>query len=56
MKKCLRNSREGKIEKINDNMESITSGWSFLCWLQHDISMFLSSKEVSCYTHKPVRV
>ena len=45
-----------KDEKINDKMESITSGWFFLSWFQHVISKVLKNKEISCFTHKPTRV
>ena len=44
MKTCLQNSREGKMGKINDKMETITSRWFFLCWFQHDIPMSLRNK------------
>ena len=40
--------------KINDKMENITPGWFFLRWFQHDISMVLRNKEISCFTHKPM--
>ena len=46
----LQNGREGKMGKINDKMENITSGW-FL----HDISMVLRNNEISCFTHKPLK-
>ena len=46
MKKCLQNGREGKMRKTNDKMENITSGWFFLHWFQHDISMVLRNKEI----------
>ena len=42
--------------KINDKMKSITSGWFFLSCFQHDISKVLNNKEISCFTHKPIRV
>ena len=51
MKTCLRNGREGKLGKINDKMENITSGWFFLRWFQYNISMVLRRKEISCFTH-----
>ena len=41
MKTCLGNSREEKMGKINDGMESITSKWFFLGWFHYDISMIL---------------
>ena len=48
MKACFQNGREGKMGKINDNVENITSGWFFLHWFhQHDISMVLRSKKIS---------
>ena len=56
MKTCLGNSREGKMGKINDEMDSKTSKWFFLHWFHHDISMVLRNKEIRCYTHKPMRV
>ena len=56
MKKCLQNGREGKMRKINDEMESTTSGWFPLHWFQRDISMVLINKEISHFTHKPTRV
>ena len=31
--------------KINDKLESITSGWFFLSWFQYDISKVLKNKE-----------
>ena len=40
--------------KINDKMDNITSGWFFLCWFQHKISMALRNKEISYFTHKPI--
>ena len=42
--------------KINDKMENITSGWFFLHWFQHDISMVSRNKQIGCFTHKPIRV
>ena len=42
--------------KINDKMESITSGWFFLSCFQYDISKVLKNKEMSCFTHEPTRV
>ena len=42
--------------KINDKMKGITSGWFFLSCFQHDISKVLNNKEISCFTHKPIRV
>ena len=45
-----------KMGKINDEMENIASTWFFLSWFQHDISKVLRNKEISCFTHKPVRV
>ena len=45
-----------KDEKINDKMESITSGWFFLSWFEYIISKVLKNKEISCFTHKPIRV
>ena len=41
------NGRDGKMGKTNDKMENITSGWLFLCWFQHDISMVLRNQEIS---------
>ena len=41
------NDRDGKMGKTNDKMENITSGWLFLCWFQHDISMVLRNQEIS---------
>ena len=41
MKRRLRNGRQGKMGKVNDKMENVTSGWFFLCWLQNKISMLL---------------
>ena len=40
----------------NDKMENITPGWFFLRWFQHDILMVLRNEEISCFTHKPIRV
>ena len=40
----------------NDKMESTTSGQFFMHWFQYDISMVLRKKEISCFTHKPIRV
>ena len=42
--------------KIIDGMTNITSTWLFPRWFQHDISMVSINKEVSCFTHKPLRV
>ena len=56
MKTCSRNGREGKMGKINDKMENITSEWFSLHWFQHDISMVLRNKELRCFTHNPIRV
>ena len=42
--------------EINDKMESVTSGWFFLSWFQHNISKVLKNKEISCFTHKPTPV
>ena len=42
--------------KINDQLDSITSGLFFLSWFQHDISKVLKNKEIGCFTHKPTRV
>ena len=56
MKTCLRNGRERKMGKINDKMENITLEWFFLSWFQHDTSMVLRNKEISCFTDKPIRV
>ena len=33
--------------RINDKMESITSGWFFRSWFQHDIFKVLKNKEIS---------
>ena len=44
-----------KMGKINDKMENITSGWFFLSWFQHDTSKVLRYKQISCFTHKPIR-
>ena len=52
----LAEGQRKKNEKINDKMDSITSGWFFLSWFQHDISKVLKNKEISCFTHKPIRV
>ena len=41
--------------KINCKMESITSEWFFLSWFQHGISKVLKNKEISCFTHEPIR-
>ena len=51
----LANAREGKMKK-KSKMENIILSWFFLRWFQHDISMVLKVKEVSCFTHKPIRV
>ena len=56
MKTCLRNGRERKMGKINDKMDNIALGWFFLSWFQHDISKVLRNKEISCFTHKRIRV
>ena len=56
MNAYLRNGREGKMGKINYKMENITSGWFFLCWFQHDISMILRNDEISCFIHRSIRV
>ena len=45
-----------KMGKINDKMDSITSGWFFPSWFQHDSSKVLRNKEIGCFTHKPIRV
>ena len=56
MKTYLRSGTEGKMGKTNDKMENTTSGWFFLRWFQHDISLVSRKKEISCFTHKPIRV
>ena len=56
MKTCLQNGREGKMRKINDEMEDITTGRFSMHWFQHDMSMVLRNKEISCFTHKPIMV
>ena len=47
---------EKEMGKINDKMENITSGWFFLHWFQHDISMVLRNKEISYFNHKQIKV
>ena len=42
--------REGEMGKINVKMENITSAQFFLRWFQHDTSMVLRNKEISCFT------
>ena len=56
MKTCLRNGREEKMGKINDEMESTTLGWFFLRSFQYDISIVSRKKAISFFTHKPIRV
>ena len=45
-----------KMGKINYKMENTTSGWFFLHWFQHDISMVSRNKQIGCFTHKPIKV
>ena len=52
----LQNGIEGKMGKINDKMENITSGTVSLYWFQHDISIVIRNKDISCLTHKPIMV
>lgn len=52
----LANAREGKMEKKKSKMENIILSWFFLRWFQLDISMVLKVKEVSCFTHKLIKV
>ena len=52
----LQNGIEGKMGKINDKMENITSGTFSLHWFQHDISIVIRNKEISYLTHKPIMV
>ena len=45
-----------KMGKINDKIENIISGWFFVHWFQHDVSMVLRNEEISYFIHKPIRV
>ena len=42
--------------KKKSKMENIILSWFFLRWFQLDISMVLKVKEVSCFTHKLIKV
>ena len=37
-------------------LENTSSGWFFLRWFKHDISMVSRNKQIGCFTHKPIRV
>ena len=52
----LAKEQRRKIGKINDGMGKITSGWFFLRWFQDDISMVSRNNEISCFTHKPIKI
>ena len=45
-----------KKRTINDAVKDITYAWFFPHWFQHDISIVSRNKEISCFTHKTLRV